>query len=267
MNEKLQIVEGCQRDYYKLSRYHYQPKLSFPATKIFKAVGKFPYEKHFPDPTAVIVFTQPFPDIASRHKATANFFQKPKETADRLRLVNTYILYLARLITDPRYLRKGIATLLLNESLQQLDTPIIETLTPIDFTNQMYTKAGFELYYQRASLKYSRLIRAFSHINLNVYDTVSPMLIDMRLDYLPPHQRNFIEREISIFLNGFRNAERFKPGPERTKFILSKVPPPEAYLIWFNPASAQAKEILQHRAEQENHSTGLRPPSASVGLD
>lgn len=258
ITNRLQVVAGSQIDYFALARYHYEPRLTFPPTKVFKVVGNKRYAAHFPDPVAVLVFTQPFPDIAARNKATDGFFKQHKSNAENLQLLNEYVLYCARLITDPRYLRKGIATYLLKKTLQQLTIPIVETLTPIDFTNSMYTKAGFELYYTPPSVKYSRLINAFKGVGLDVHDITCHQLIDMRLEHLPPTKSAFIEKEIKLFLAGFRNAERFKPGPARTKFILSKVPPPEAYLIWFNPAAPLAKTVLLHR---ENNAEKNKTPT------
>jgi hypothetical protein len=250
MLNKLQVIEGSQKDYFILSKYHYEPALTFPPTKVFKVIAKTPYEKHFTDPVSVIVFTQPFPDITARTKATKGFFHQHDSRAANLKLLNNYVLYLARLITDPRYIKHGIATYLLKESLSRLTIPIVETLTPIDFTNRMYEKANFEIYYIPASPKYVRLMNAFTRVGLDVHDTTSHMLIDMRLELMPTEMRGFIEKEIRLFLGGFRNADRFKPGPERTKFILSKIPPPQAYLIWFNPKAPLAKTVLLHRESQ-----------------
>ena len=252
ITNRLEVTEGIQSDYYALARYHYEPRLTFPPTKVFKVVGNDRYAAHFPDPVAVLVLTQPFPEITARTKATAGFFHQHDDAADNLRLLNAYVLYLARLITDPRYLRKGIGTMLLKETLSRLQIPIVETLTPIDFTNRMYTNAGFEIYYTPASRKYTRLMNAFRGVGLDVHDTTSRELIDMRLNMLQPIRREFIEKEIKLFLAGYRNADRFQPGPERTKYILSKVPPPEAYLIWFNPNAPLAKSVLLHRENSRN---------------
>lgn len=246
---RLQIVEGLKSDYDALARYHYEPALSFPPTKVYKVIGRPPYEKHFPDPVSVLVLIQPFPNIKARTKATAGFFHQYDNAKDNLHLLNQYVLYLARLITDPRYLRKSIGTMLLKETLQRLTIPIVETLTPIDFTNRMYTKAGFEIYYTPASPNYVRLMNAFRHVGLDICETTSRMLIDMRLDMMPPTMRQFIEKEIKLFLAGLRNADRFEPGPERTKYILSKIPPPQCYLIWFNPQAPRTKTVLLHRTK------------------
>jgi GNAT superfamily N-acetyltransferase len=247
ITNRLCVCEGTQQDYFALARYHYEPQLAFPPTMVFKVVGINQYYHHFPDPVAVLVLSPPLPYLKARNKATVNFFHQHASHADNLSVLNNYILYLSRLIVDPRYLRKGIATYLLKETLQRLTIPIVETLTPIDFTNRMYTKQGFELYYTPSPPKFTRLMQAFADTGLDVHDVTCHQLIDMRLEHLPPHRRLWIEKEIAVFLSGFRNAARFKPSPARTKFILSKVPPPQAYLIWFNPASPLSKTVLLHR--------------------
>jgi GNAT superfamily N-acetyltransferase len=250
MHERLQITEGSMIDYKALARYHYEPVLTFPPTKVFKVISCDPKRWGYPNPTAVLVLTQPFPDIRARTKATAGFFHQHESQAENLKLVNQYVLYLARLIVLPRLWKRGIGSLLLKKTLEQLTIPIVETLTPIDFTNRMYEKAGFEKYYQPHPHRFTKLINAFAHVGLNVRDTTCRQIIDMRLEKMPATMRAFIEKEIHSFLGGFRNADRFEPGPERTKFILSKVPPPECYLIWFNPQAPLTKTVLLHREQQ-----------------
>lgn len=199
---------------------------------------------------------QPFPEISARTKATAGYFHQYESHADNLRLLNKCMLYLTRLITDPRFLRRGLATKLVRESLELLDWPIVETLTPIDFTNHMYQNCGFELHYTPAPVKYTRLINAFRKIGLELTETTPPFQVEMILEKLSTTKRDYIENEIAKFLGGFRNAARFTPGMARTKFILSKVPPPQAYLIWFNPYSATAQEIRSYRMGTETRGGG-----------
>lgn len=268
------VIKGCQNDYLDMARYHYEPQLSFPPTIVFKVVGTNRYYHHFPDPVAVMVLSPPLPHIKARNEATSNFFQQHSSQAENLTILNKYVLYLSRLIVSPRLRKRGIANFLLREALGRMQIPIIETLTPIDFTNEMYTKVGFELYYTPNPPRYTRLINAFSAVGLDVKDTTSPMLIDGRLERMQPVEREFIEKEICRFLSGFRNADRFKPGTERTKYILSKVPPPNAYLIWFNPNAPLSKVVLLYREKREqqiknnNHSvvdTAIK--SGIVGVD
>jgi GNAT superfamily N-acetyltransferase len=236
-------VEGSKRDLDILAKYHYQPPLNMPITRVYKLIGTGSYRDVYPDPLSVVAYIQPLPECSGRTKATSGYFHQYESHADNLRLLNQCVLYLSRLITDPRFLRRGLATKLVKESLELLDIPIVETMTPIDFTNQLYQNCGFELYYMAAPLKYKRLLNAFRQVGVTLTETTSPQLVEMRLSSLPRTMSNYIETEITHFLGGFRNADRFVPGLERTKYILTKIPPPEAYLIWFNPQSETTKEI------------------------
>lgn len=248
--QNTRVVEGNQKDYMILSKYHYEPTLFFPPTKVFKVSPKPSFSQTLPDPLSVIVFSQPFPSLKSRNIATEGFFQTESDNAENLKKVNQWILYLPRLITDPRFLRQGLASYLLSQVLETLTIPIVETLTPTDFTNNMYIKAGFKLLHQFPPLRFSRLVNSFKKIGIILEDITIRQVIDERLQRLSQSDRDYIEKEIALFLGGYRNADRFKPGPERTKFILSKVPPPTCYLIWFNPRNEKNKMIFEHIAQK-----------------
>ena len=250
------IVEGTKHDYEILAAYHYQPKLTAPITRVWKLIGSGAYRDKLPDPLSVICYMQPFPEITARNKATAGYFHTASTRTDNLRLLNKCMLYLTRLITDPRFVRKGLATKLVRESLERLDIPLVEIMTPIDFTNHMYENCGFELHYTPAPQKYTRLMNAFNIVGLNIRETMPPEQIDYRLSRLPPAMSLYIEKEIAHFLGGFRYDQRLNPGPTRTRLILSKVPPPEAYLIWFNPHSTTAMEIRQFIVQSNNPQGG-----------
>jgi GNAT superfamily N-acetyltransferase len=249
LQNKISLYRGNFADYKTLARYHYQPTLTFPPTMVYKIAGVGDSFSTLPNPIAVIVFTQPFPDIESRAAMTANYYHAAGSLSENLQSVNRDILYLARLIVDPRFQKQGIASYLLHETLEQLNIPIVETLTPIDFTNKMYQREGFLIHYQKPSARHIRLMNAFESIGLKVTETTTPLLIEGRLNNLDTVSRETIEREIDVFLKQYRNADRFQPGIERTKFILTKVPPPAAYLIWFNPRNAHAQALAACHSE------------------
>jgi hypothetical protein len=260
ISKNCELVEGTNHDYEILARYHYQPVIKNPLTKVFKLIGTGRYRDIYPDPLSVIAYMQPVPDMGARNKATAGYFNQFKPFSEKLKILNQHVLYLSRLITDPRFLRKGLATKLVRESLERLSIPIVETFTPIDFTNSMYIKCGFEIYYTPAPLKFKRMINAFCMIGIKLTELTPPEVIDNRLSKLPSAMSDYIEKEIKKFLGGYRNAERFTPSPERTKYILSKVPPPEAYLIWFNPRSEQAKDIRSFIESTKTRGEGVLQP-------
>jgi len=231
----LHILPATQADYYRLACYHYRTEPIKPTTQIYKVCAKPPHTDDFPDPISVIVYRMPLPSIRPRNHATKGYFLKPESHADRLKLVCKKIQYIARLITDPRFQRLGLATWLLRDTLERQTVPIIETLTPIDFTNKIFQKAGFKLFQTPAPKYYSRFTDALYQIGLTRQSFTCPFVVHTRIERLPKERRDFIMFEILSFMRQFRRYANMPHGIERTKQFLSKLPYPEAYLIWFNP--------------------------------
>lgn len=231
----LEVTSATLKDYQSLAEYHYIPGTIWLATSIYKIKARYPHHKTFPDPLAVIIYRMPLPDHRARTIATAGYFHRPATKSDRLKLVNKHIRYAARLIVDPRFQRRGLATKLLAESLKLIKFPIIETWSPIDFTNDILRKAGFTFYPLTAPTYYRKLTNAIASIGLTVNYKLLPVVLEHRIRSLGKEDRARIERVIHGFLHQFRHKQDMPAGIERSKYLLSKMPYPEAYLIWHNP--------------------------------
>lgn len=231
----LEVLPGTLDDYHILSEYHYRTEPVKPVTQIYKIVGTAETKGAFPDPMAVIVYRMPLPDIRPRHTATKGYFKRPASQSDRLKLVNEKIQYIARLIVDPRFHRRGLASILLKDSLERQNVPIIETLTPIDFTNKIFQKAGFKLFQTPAPPWYRRLTDMLFLLGLTEQSLTVPLIVHNRISSLQGQSSEHVEKEIHLFLKHYRHRESMPHSFERTEFILSKLPYPQAYLIWFNP--------------------------------
>lgn len=232
----LEVVPGTLADYQKLAEYHYRTAEIRPFTNVYKVRARAPYNGAFPDPLAVIVYRLPVGELRVRSKATGDFFTKPTHRSDRLKLINQNIRYLCRIIVVPQFRRCGIATKLIAETVHLQNVPIVETLTPIDFTNVLFQKCGFEIRYQSAPPWYRRFTTSLRLIGLTDWNHLLPSTLHERLSRLGPELSDQIENEIKQFLHHFRRKETMPPGIERTEFILSKIPYPQAYLFWPNPA-------------------------------
>lgn len=230
-----EIVPGTVEDFQALAEYHYIKESIEPATQIYKIRGIESTLTAFPDPLAVIVYRQPITNLRARNLSTKGYFQKAKTIPGRLRIINKKILYLARIITDPRFQKMGMATWLLKDTLERQTIPIVETLTPIDFTNKMFQKAGFKLHLQQAPNWYDRFENALYTLGVNKANLHLPVLVQHRIDSLESDQYDFIQSEIHRFLTHFKSRRSMPSGIKRTAFFLSKLPFPQAYLIWFNP--------------------------------
>lgn len=231
----LEIVAATREDYKRLAHYHYRPEPLGPIDHIFKTIGKPPHTDAFPNPIAVIVYSMPLPQQGARDKLTNNYFKQARTSIGNLRLINSKIRYISRFIVDPRFQKMSIGTGLLQETLRRQSVPIVETQTPIDFTNKIFQKAGFHLSYTPTPPSYSRFLQALESIGLNEQSTSCPPAVHARLNALQGEKRELIEKQILAFLNPFRHRKDMEHSLERTAHFCSKIPYPRAYLIWHNP--------------------------------
>ena len=245
-----EVIRGTYQDYQILAHYHYLQENIKPVTEIYKITGKGKWKPILPDPIGVVCFKQPLTNIRPRRTATKRYFTRPKTIQARLKLINKKILYLARIIIDPRYQKKGLGTWLLLSTLEQMTIPIIETLTPIDFTDKLFHKVGFKRYLTPAPQHYKKFTDAMLEIGIQESWYRVPWFIENRLRQLEPNTKKTIEKTIVDFLNHFKNAKDLPPGMERTKLFCSKIPYPECYQVWFNPRVLQYDETPPFFAEK-----------------
>lgn len=231
----LEIVPGNQSDYKILAHYHYEKTPPAPPDQIYKIRGRQGESDPFPDPIGVILYSMPIINLHGRTVATSNYFRSPRTDIGKLRLANQKIRYISRLIIDPRFQKLGLATWLLKDTLERQTVPIIETLTPIDFTNKMFQKQGFKLYNNPAPKWYRRFTSALLSANIRIEDLKCPPAVHYRIQHLSPRRKGFIEKEILLFVSHFHHRKGMINSLNRTAYFCRKIPYPEAYLIWFNP--------------------------------
>lgn len=234
----LEIVQGRLSDYKKLAEYHYLPESPGPTTEVWKIRAKFPYTNDFPDPIAVTVFKNPIGSLRVRDRVTNGYFTKGLNRSEQLKLINKNISYVCRLIVDPRFHRLGLGSKLMYESIRKQTTPIVESLTPIDFTNSILIKAGFTMYPMPAPIWYHNLVAALESLGVprNFHNSWNmPELLQKRIENLDDKQTAFIEKKTKAFLQHFRNRHEFETLKEKMAYIVKRIPYPEAYFIWYNP--------------------------------
>lgn len=233
----LEIVKGRYSDYKKLKEYHYIQTDPVCVRDIYKVRPISRFTWGHPDPIAVIVYMVPIREWAARNIATNNYFSHYKKLSVRYSAINRNVTYLARIIVDPRYHRKGIASWLLTETLKLQTKPLIETMTPIDRVLPLFKKAGFKLYYQLTPERYTRCREALHKIAIIDELFLQPEIVQNRIESVNHHKRAFINKELKRFVKSFHHHENMKPGLDLTKFVLSKLDYPNAYLLWRNPNS------------------------------
>ena len=230
-----EVVKGEFRDYEALKEYHYIQTDPVCLRGIWKVRARSPYTRSFPDPLAVIVYMVPIREWTTRNIATDNYFLNWSRGGARQSVVNRNVTYLARIIVDPRFHKQGIASYLLEETLRLQTVPLVETMTPIDFTSRLFVRAGFKLYFQPTPIRYIRCQNALLSAGIPREIWHVPETVQLRIDSLSKHPHAELHKEIKTFIHTFHHHEYDKPGLERTRFLLSKIIYPNAYLLWKNP--------------------------------
>lgn len=235
INDCLEIVPATAADYKLLALYHYKKEKPAPPEQLYKIRGVKKAKDSFPDPLGIILYSMPIINLHGRTTATSGYFRKPRTEIGKLRLVNQKIRYISRIIIDPRFHKIGLGTWLLKDTLERQTVPIVETLTPIDFTNKIFQKQGFKLYHSPAPEWYKRFTDALEHVRVKLDSTFCPPAVHFRIQNLRSRQKGFIEKEILLFVSHFHHRKGMKKSLNRTVFFCSKLPYPQAYLIWHNP--------------------------------
>ena len=245
VTKNLEIIEGSKDDYESLSHYHYREQHLGPYAAIFAIKGTFRTAAKLTT-VSVIVYSMPTAGAQMRDAAMGGLFAGlDKDT--RLKLINKNIRTISRVIIEPRFRSLGLAIRLVKETMPLMNVPFIETLAVMGQVNPFFEKAGMTRFDPPVSADCIRLIEAFSAVGIDEQDLINPQIVqkkmnsmvDTRCSPAPASCRQgmleFIEREMTRFLQPFGQRRLMPPGIERTKFILSKLTDRPVYYLWRNP--------------------------------
>jgi len=230
----LYIKHSTKKDYYALAPYHYIKRTLGPTNQVYTLVPKSHRILTYPNPIGVIVYAKPIPHLKARNIATNNIFTQPKTRSDQLKLINRNVLYISRIIIDPRFRRCGLATWLLRATLKLQTIPYVETLTPIDFTNSLFQKAGFKQYPNPTPPRYEKFIAKLSSLGITSETIRHPTIAQKRLETLEPYQKEDFYYAMKQFLRAYPNLQPHFYEPETLSFTLYQLTYPQVYLLWTN---------------------------------
>jgi hypothetical protein len=217
VTHNLKIVEGTRADYESLSYYHYREHNLGPYAAIYTLKGKFRTAENV-QTVGIIVYAMPAAGCQMRTVAIP--FLSGLDRITRLKLINANIRTISRVIIEPRFRSLGLAARLVKQTLPMLAVPFIEALAVMGQVNPFFEKAGMTRIDAPASVSVLRLIEAFSAVGIDRQDLIDPILVQQKLDSL---SNDFIERELTRFLQAYGQRRLMQPGLDRTKFILSKL--------------------------------------------
>ncbi len=232
--KRLQVVPGNIEDYESLSHYHYRDSRLGPFAVIFALRGDSVLAQRAGIKTiGVIAYTMPTPALELRNIATGDLFVG-LDRSTQLALINKNIRRISRVIVEPRFRSLGLATRLVSETMPLLNVPIIEAMAVMGLINPFFEKAGMKPYNAKTPARCSRLIEAFNLAGIEGHQLIDAEYVQRKLDKLPKEQSEFIELEIRRFLQSYGKRRMMPPGPERTRYILSKLTDRPVYYIWLS---------------------------------
>ncbi|MBN1392939.1 MAG: hypothetical protein JW947_09070 [Sedimentisphaerales bacterium] len=225
--KELRIVPGDIEDYRKLEMFHYRGGCPGFWTKIFAIKRKTK------ETVGVIVYTMPAAGCEMRNVATKDIFAG-FDGRTRLGLINKNIRCISRVIIEPRYRGIGLASRLVRETMPKMDIPIVEALAVMGRINPFFEKAGMKVYETKQSARCIQLAEAFSVIGIKEGSLIDAEEVQKRIKRVRRDKREFIEQEISQFLQVYGDRRNMGAGLERMKFVLSRMAERPLYYIWFN---------------------------------
>jgi hypothetical protein len=236
VTRNLEIVPGTRADYESLSHYHYREPNMGPYAAIFALKGKFRTATKL-ETVGVIVYSMPTAGAQMRNIATGGVFGG-LDNSTRLALINKNIRTISRVIIEPRFRSLGLAVRLVKETMPLLNVPFIEAMAVMGRANPFLEKAGLTRFDAPISASCVRLIEAFSAVGVDEQDLIDPGLVQQRLDSMLDTRcsmLDFIESEMTRFLQSYGQRRLMQPGIVRTRFILSKLTDRPVYYMWRNP--------------------------------
>lgn len=234
LRQQLHIIKTTKKYYDRLEPYHYVLETIKPYKSIYGIFPKESYQKAHAHPIAVVVYAPPFANLQARNRVLKEIRPTPSSKKANLQWVNKNIIMAKRLIVDPRYRRLGLAKWLMQESSKLQPYPIIEALSPIDYTNKILLSAGFQRHYQPAPNYYSRVKNVLALAGISEVLQQHPKEVNKRIASLPSEIQKKVDYEFKRFLQHFRKFNQKNYIKGHIKYILSKLNFPNVYFIKFN---------------------------------
>jgi hypothetical protein len=230
----LELAPGDMSDYEQLAAHHYRQERPVAIKAVYVLRPRKPLGSFGRRAAGVIVYTMPNPRVELRTVATGGRFAGLDRQTE-LAMLNRSVRCIARVIVEPRLRGIGLATRLVRETMPAMNVPIVEALGVMPLVNPFLERAGMKVFEPRVPVEHVKLIEAFSAVQIEEDDLVSPQIVQDRLDGLTGPQAAFIERHIAEFLRSHGARRTMPPGPERTRYLLGKLAHRPFYYIWLNP--------------------------------
>lgn len=243
--QSVYIEPGTLKDYEYLSHYHYRTAKLGPIAGIW-VIRSRGYFRHIESkPVAVIVYTWPAPNLAVRNLVTRKFFCK-RNKSEGLKLLNSHVRCISRVIVDPQWRGFGLAGWLVKNTMPLLDVPMIESMALMGCFHPFLAKAGLRPFLPPADKTTQKLIATLESLNIGSEVWHNPDLVQTKMDCLFEKEATLLDRRIHAFLGRFGKRRKMMWGIERTTFVLQRLSNQWMYYAWLNPKRKVAGLKLSH---------------------
>ena len=162
-------------------------------------------------------------------------------------MINKNIRCISRVIIDPRYRGFGLASRLVQETMPQMQVPIIEALAAMGQFNPFFEKAGMTAYPAQLSRQCQKMRDALNVVGIKDYQFLRPLEVQAKLDVMDGRLKFWLEHQTRRFLSAYGKRRNMPDGIERTRFILSKLTAEPVYYLWRRDALAVGQNPLYNK--------------------
>lgn len=231
ITDYLEIKETNLKAYKKLAEYHYiKNPVSFVRT-VYAIQPRRCLGHHFPETIGVFIYSPPIATLKARNRAVNDPRLHKGTLSEKHKFVTDNFTYISRMIIDPRFQHLGLAKWIIEQTVPLQKYPYIETLTPIDFTNDIFIKLGFQLYHNEAPEPFRKFAAVLQQFGITGNQLTQPVEAQKRIDCLNTKDRKEFDFRLHRFLWTYRRHRHDKEPLARITYALSKFPYPQAYLL------------------------------------
>lgn len=234
LRKYLIIRPAGTKAYEVLADFHYRDRRAGPHSHLFAIYDDHPCRQVTTPAAGVIVYRPPVPNLAIRNAVLDGRFSGLNRAAG-LTLLNESVRCISRVIIDPRYRGLGLASWLVAETMPLTGAPLVEACSVMGGFHPFFKRAGMLEFIPSPDVKTERMSVALETVGIDQRLWADAEQVHRRIDSLDAPRRQFIEKQMSDFLQKFARQRTLPHGLERTDFILSKLGDPGRYYLWVNP--------------------------------
>jgi hypothetical protein len=250
---QLHIRRASRADYTRLAtRSHLSPSIP-PPLGIFALSPRRGTVTPFPPILALVAYTSPLANCGAREKLFAPLLSHLTNPSAKLRFINRHFVYLARAITDNRFLHMGLCHYLLRRTLDRFPTRILESTFAADFRLPLMRQLGFTCIHRPIHPHLRRFKHALQRFNIHADLLPHPRLVHQRIESLDPAARDLARHHFDQFASHLRIKTHLPHSPQRTAYLLTHISAPSVYAFRIHPDHPIAPAFSNQQRGDPHH--------------